>query len=190
MSHPSLVVRLRRKVGRTVRLVVSNLRSRQARFGSNCDIQRGLRLRIEGNGEIVVGPRCGLDTGVILSAAGELRIGADTSVGHNTTIAANESIVIGENCLIAEQVSIRDHDHAYARLDVPIRRQGSTSAPVCIGDDVWIASKAIVLKGVTIGDGAIVGAGAVVTKDVPPLAIVVGVPAAVRSFRTEREEVG
>ena len=96
----------------------------------------------------------------------------------------NSRVVIGEDCLIAELVSIRDHDHRFADLDVPIRAQGADVAEVNIGRNVWIGSKATVLKGVTIGDDAIVGAGAVVTRDVPANAIVIGVPARVVRFRS------
>jgi len=62
---------------------------------------------------------------------------------------------------------------------VPIRQQGADERPIVIGDDVWIAASAIVLGGVTVGDGAVVGAGAVVTKDIPPYSIALGVPAQV-----------
>ena len=90
---------------------------------------------------------------------------------------------IGDDCLLAEMVSIRDHDHNFARLDVPIRQQGATCAPVKIGRDVWLGAKVTVLKGVSIGDGAIIGANSVVTRDVPPRAIAVGSPARVIKMR-------
>jgi acetyltransferase-like isoleucine patch superfamily enzyme len=94
-----------------------------------------------------------------------------------------ESIEIGEDCLIAEMVSIRDHNHRFDRLDVPVRCQGMASAPIRIGRNVWIGGKATIIKGVTIGDNAVIGANAVVTHDVPANSIAVGVPARVIKVR-------
>jgi acetyltransferase-like isoleucine patch superfamily enzyme len=185
MSAPAFPVRLRRRVQRELRLRLANLRTPRARFGSGCDVRRGLELALEGSGTVEVGESCVLDKGLVLSSSGTLRVGARTVFGHHCTIAARDSVTIGEDCLIAELVSIRDHDHAFDRLDVPVRDQGVASAPVRIGRDVWIGSKATILKGVTIGDHAIVAAGAIVTKDVPSGAIVAGVPATVQRYRTD-----
>lgn len=79
--------------------------------------------------------------------------------------------------MIAPSVSIRDTDHGFSRTDIPMMQQDLDTSPVCIGDDVWIGHGAIILKGVRIGDGAIVAAGAVVTRNVAPFSIVGGVPA-------------
>jgi acetyltransferase-like isoleucine patch superfamily enzyme len=80
-------------------------------------------------------------------------------------------------------VSIRDHNHRFDKLDVPVRLQGMTSAPVRIGRNVWIGGKATITKGVSIGDNAVIGANAVVTHDIPANAIAVGVPARVIKYR-------
>ncbi|PQV63701.1 Hexapeptide repeat of succinyl-transferase [Abditibacterium utsteinense] len=82
-------------------------------------------------------------------------------------------------------VSIRDHDHRFDNLEIPIREQGIVSAPVVIGKNVWLGAKVTVLKGVTIGDNAVVGANAVVTKNLPKNAIAVGIPAKVIRLRTD-----
>lgn len=118
-----------------------------------------------------------------IEAYGEIEVGRGTIFGHHCTIASQESIVIGEDCLIAEMVSIRDHDHCFDRLDVPIREQGATVAPVRIGRNVWLGAKVTVGKGVTIGDNAVIGANAVVTRDVPANAVAVGIPARVIRMR-------
>lgn len=128
---------------------------------------------------MLVGNRCVLDRDMTIECRGRLTIGDDTIFGHHCTIAVHELVTIGTDCLIAEMVSIRDHDHGFTRLDVPMRQQGARTRPVRIGDDVWIGAKATVVSGVTIGDHAIVAAGAVVTSDVPAGAIVGGVPARV-----------
>lgn len=104
-----------------------------------------------------------------------LHVNADF-VGPGTQIVAREKVTIGDGCKIAEYVTIRDGNHDHS---VPLREMRFTSSPVIIGNDVWIAAKATVLAGVTIGNGATVAAGAVVTKDVPAGATVAGVPARV-----------
>ncbi|HXG48013.1 MAG TPA: DapH/DapD/GlmU-related protein [Methylomirabilota bacterium] len=107
-----------------------------------------------------------------------IRIGARTRI-HGSCLHAIERITVGERCLIAGNVQIFDgHGHELSFPDV--RRRGDTkgpAAPVTIGDDVWIGLNAIILPGVTIGDGSVVAAGSVVTKDVPPRVVVGGNPA-------------
>jgi acetyltransferase-like isoleucine patch superfamily enzyme len=97
-------------------------------------------------------------------------------VGAACEIDVAVSVSIGAHTLLAPGVFITDHTHnmrRHARLDA----QGTRSAPVTIGEDVWLGTKSVIMAGVTIGDGAVVGAGAVVTKDVAPYSIVAGVPA-------------
>jgi acetyltransferase-like isoleucine patch superfamily enzyme len=137
----------------------------------------------------VFGERCILDRHLTVECAGELLVGARTIFGHHCTIGANESVQIGPNCLIAEMVSIRDSDHATAEKTLPYRDQGHVTAPVVIGRNVWLGSKVVVIRGVTIGDNAVVGAGAVVTRDIPPDTLAVGVPArVVRHVRDEGDD--
>ena len=81
--------------------------------------------------------------------------------------------------MIADSVSIRDTDHEFSKLYEPMINQGIKTAPVIIKDNVWIGYGAVINKGVTIHSGAIIGANAVVTKDVPENCIVGGVPAKV-----------
>lgn len=186
MRSPLLPVRARRRLRRDILFVVSNMRSPRAHFGAGCDIRLGMEIVIEGEGRIAVGPKCVLDRGLVLAAiGGSVCVGARTIFGHHCTIAAHESVTIGTDCLIAELVSIRDHDHGTASVDQPMNRQRGITAPVVIGDDVWIGAKATVMKGVAIGSHAIVAAGAVVTHDVPPYAVVAGVPARVMADRRD-----
>lgn len=110
---------------------------------------------------------------------GACRIGNRTGVGISSMIDANDGgeILIGNDVLIATNVVIRASNHEFRDLSRPIRAQGHTGGTIVIGDDVWIGANAVVVPGVTIGDHAIVAAGAVVTRDVAPWAIVAGVPA-------------
>jgi acetyltransferase-like isoleucine patch superfamily enzyme len=130
------------------------------------------------------GENCILDRDITVEVTrGRLEVGEGTIFGHHCTIAARSLVSIGSYCLIAEMVSIRDHDHNFARLDVPTRDQGASVSDVAIGSNVWLGSKVTVLRGVTIGDNAVVGAGAVVTRDIPENADAVGVPARVLRYR-------
>lgn len=109
-----------------------------------------------------------------------LHIGGGTSIQPFVHLAAVSSLRIGRDCLFASHVYITDHDHDWRDGDVPARLQPQLLAePVTIGNGVWLGERVCVLKGVTIGDGAIVGAASVVTKDIPPRCIAVGAPARV-----------
>jgi acetyltransferase-like isoleucine patch superfamily enzyme len=172
---------------RRVRLICLRARFPSAKFGARCDIRKGFHLVLHPSGRVLVGERCVLDRDMTVECAGTLSIGARTIFGHHCTVAAQEHLSIGEDCLIAEMVSIRDHDHCFDELDVPIRVQGSKSAPINIGNNVWIGGKATITKGITIGDGAIIGANSVVTRDIPSFAIAVGAPARVIRMRKQTE---
>ena len=105
-----------------------------------------------------------------------LRIGTGTYLNRNTEVTVARSVTIGEDCRIARDVLIMDTDqHELPGAELAI-------APVVIEDRAWIGARAIILKGVTIGHDAIIGAGAIVTRSVPPHSVVVG-PAA-RVIRT------
>ena len=95
-------------------------------------------------------------------------------INENVTITCAKQIIIGKNAHIAREAVIRDYDGHYIE-DVAYR----TSKPVIIGDNVWIGYRAMILKGVTIGDNSVVAANSVVTKDVPANSIVAGNPAKV-----------
>lgn len=172
--------RLGPAIARRLRLAWMRLRFPHARFGAGCDIRPGFHLVLAPGARLVIGTRCILDRDMIIECRGNLEIGARTIFGHHCTLGVVDSLVIGPDCLIAEMVAIRDHDHRFdGPLDVPIREQGTASAPVRIGRNVWLAGKVTVLKGVTIGDNAVIGASAVVTKDIPANAVAVGIPARV-----------
>lgn len=100
-------------------------------------------------------------------------IGNEVDIGENCHIRANGGVRLGNRVLIASHVVITSRGHPKA-----LPRYGVTEdGPVSIADDVWIGAGAIILPGVSIGEGSIVGAGAVVTRDVPPYTVVGGVPA-------------
>lgn len=112
-----------------------------------------------------------------------IRIGARTTVGFYTFLYASERIEIGADCMIAPFVYLVDSNHG-TEPDRPMNTQPNMTAPIVIGDDVWIGVHSVILKGVTIGNGAIVAAGAVVKDHVPPYATVGGVPARILGERS------
>lgn len=85
--------------------------------------------------------------------------------------------------MMGPEVTILTHTHNIERTDIPMRQQGMRVAEVVVGNDVWIGMRVVIMPGVRVGDGAVVGAGAVVTKDVPDFAIVGGVPAKIIKYR-------
>jgi len=111
----------------------------------------------------------------------KLRIGNNCRFGDDSHITAANNITIGDNLLTGKKVLISDNSHGYVtaeELDIaPIERPVTSKGAVIIGSNVWIGENAAILQNVTIGNGSIIGANAVVTKDVPPYSIAVGNPA-------------
>jgi len=112
-----------------------------------------------------------------------LRVGNYSNIGSYCYIGCSGGIEIGNHVLMSPRVSLFAENHNYDRLDIPMRAQGVTRAKIIVEDDCWLASGSTILAGVCIGTGAIVAAGAVVTKDVPARAIVGGVPAKIIGWR-------
>lgn len=114
--------------------------------------------------------------------------GSGIQIGDNSGIGVRCSIrgplIIGDNVMMGPEVIVITSNHNFSRIDIPMNFQGSLpQKQVVIGNDVWIGTRAIILPGVKIGNGAIVGAGSIVTKDIPDYAIVGGNPARIIRFR-------
>lgn len=143
----------------------------KSRVEKNCSIVcvRGGKLLIS-NSHISFG------TQIIADEKGVLSI-YNSFIGRNCVITSKEKVVINKNCLIAEMVVIRDQDHVANIFAENKTRDDFTIAPIEIKENVWIASKATVLKGVTIGEYSIIAASAVVINDIPSYEIWGGIPA-------------
>ncbi len=157
-------------------------RGRFASCGKTLRMGSGVTI-LKKNGKIRLGDRVVLHRGCKLSAWGtdgpaEIVIGSRTYIGDRTEIHAGQRVSIGDGCDISWDCVIMDRD--YHKLNT----EKEVFAPVTIGNHVWIGCKATILKGVTIGEGAVIAAGSVVTKDVPARALVGGNPA-----RILKEEV-
>ncbi|HHV30237.1 acyltransferase [Acetivibrio mesophilus] len=131
------------------------------------------------------GSNVNIEHGVYFASGRDIEIGNNSGLGLNCRV--NGPLKIGDDVMIGPDVMIFTQNHKHDRLDIPMRLQTDPKKPVIIEDDVWIAARVIVLPGVTIHKGAIVGAGAVVTKDVPEYAIVGGNPAKVIKYRDGRK---
>ena len=124
----------------------------------------------------------------IRTQSGKVSIGEKINIGSGSFIYGYGDIEIGDNTLIANQVEIIGGDHTFEDVTRPMRFQGRSPSRIVIGEDVWIGTHAIIVGGVTIGKGAVIGAGAVVNRDIEEYAVAVGVPARVVRSRKSSEE--
>lgn len=127
---------------------------------------------------------CGVNVNVERGA----NFSRNLSIGNNSGIGANAKlqgeVCIGENVMMGPECYIYTVNHKFDSVDIPMCKQGYTNPqPVKIGNDVWIGSRVTILPGITAGDGVIIGAGAVVTKDIPDFTVVGGNPARVLKKR-------
>lgn len=113
------------------------------------------------------------------SGPGDIVVNEMVNIGTYSHIDGHGGVEIGKNTLLARNVEILSGSHIFKDPTIPIRFQGTDLKKTIIGEDVWLGFRATVLPGVTVGDGTVVGAGAVVTKDIPKYSIAVGVPAKV-----------
>lgn len=139
--------------------------------------------------KIAIGDDCQIEPDVVFKFDGvwspgqAIEIGARTFIGRATEFNIVDGVRIGAHALIGAGCKFIDHDHGVAP-DQPIGEQRVTHAPICVGREAWLGASVIVLQGVSIGDGAIIGAGAVVTRSVPAGEIWAGVPARRLGSRT------
>lgn len=147
-------------------------------FGHGVYIYPGVTLLTRDGGRIRIGARTHLWPGVILDAkGGKIDIGEHGLLNAGCYIVAVDEVSIGDYAMIAEYVTIHDSDHAAADGQVPSCFREGAAKPIRIEDDVWLAAKVTVTRGVTIGKSAVVGANAVVTRDLPPRGRYGGIPA-------------
>lgn len=160
-------------------------------IGNGAYIFKDVRLDAKGhpNNLISIGNRVAIERNVDIGCLEDTQIQIDdeTFIGPNVCIAGPGNIKIGKNCLIAPHTGIFANNHQFAELSVPIKCQGVTRKGIIIEDDCWLGHRVTVLDGVTIGRGSVIGAGAVVNRDIPPYSVAVGVPARVIKSRTPNE---
>lgn len=131
-----------------------------------------------------MGKNVNVERGARFGWGSGIEIGANSGLGSNCQFPSK--IKIGSDVMVGPDVLIIDQSHRFDSVEIPMRLQGDrVLAPVTIEDDVWIGARVIILPGITISRGAIIGAGSVVTKDVPSYAICTGNPARVIKYRNE-----
>lgn len=155
---------------------------RGVEFGPGVRLGGGVQARLgikQGHkGRIVVGTQNRWEQGVIVNAhGGTVQFGASVYLGPYTVIYGHGDVTIGDSCLIGPHCRIMSSNHTIPPLGTTICSQPDILLPTKIGRDVWLGAGVSVLGGVTISDGCVVGAGAVVTKDLPPGSIAHGIPA-------------
>ena len=134
----------------------------QVKLGINCQLEPNIFFKYDG----------------IWKSNCSIQIGDNTFIGSSTEFNITKEIKIEKNCLIASGCKFIDHDHGFSNRDIPmnISVEGIEES-IYIDEDVWIACNTVILKGVKIGKGAIIAAGAVVTKSIPEYEIWGGIPA-------------
>ena len=137
--------------------ICANTDKGKIKLGNNTIIFKNVVVKCGGDGYIEIGDFCTINPYSVLEGYGGLKIGSGVRIASGTKIIS---------C-----------NHKFNNLNIPIFKQGFTKKGILIDDDVWIGSNASILDGVKIGKGSIIGAGAVVTKDIPMYSIAVGVPA-------------
>jgi acetyltransferase-like isoleucine patch superfamily enzyme len=147
-------------------------------LGRRLQIQIGKRGRLRFGRLVWIG-----DGTKIRCHEGEVIIGDKTVLGQECTISAYQHVRIGEQCVIADRAMFIDFDHGIVEVERTIREQGIYKRDVNVGSNVWIGYGACVLRGVQVGDNAVIGTNAVVTSDVPANAVVAGIPAKVIRMR-------
>ncbi len=145
----------------------------------NNTFDTGFRVEYPKNIRISSNSYFGLDCKIYACETSFVQIGGNVSFNSNVMINARGrgKILIGKNVLIGPNVVLRNNNHNYENPTIPIINQGMKSGDIIIEDNVWISSNCVILPNCTIGEGSIVAAGAVVTKDIEPYSIVGGIPA-------------
>lgn len=173
------------KKGNGVKLRISNIgKGNSFASGENCLIDK-LHIRIVGdNNSIVIGNNVTIKSNcrmILLGNNCTIRIGDDTSISSNCQLETQEQgigIELGNDCMLSNHIHIRTSDSHFI-YDKETGKRTNMPANVVIGNHVWIAAYATILKGVNIGDGAVVGYGSIVTKSITENSVAVGIPAKV-----------
>jgi acetyltransferase-like isoleucine patch superfamily enzyme len=160
---------------------------RRVMIGQDCFVDAGAPTgRIELQDDVWLSQGCYL----IAGGGVEIIVEPRAYIGHRCLFYGHGGIHVGRDALLANDVQLICGNHTFARRDLPIRAQPTEERPIVIEDDVWLGSSAIVLGGVTIGQGSVVAAGAVVTRSLPPYSISRGVPAQIVGTRGEEPPTG
>jgi serine acetyltransferase len=157
------------------------IHSMGGKVGRDVKFYGGIRILGNAPDAVQIGDETRILRSVTISTTdqGKIHIGNRVHIGESTIIFSGLGIQIGDNVIIGPQNIIVDFDHAYDLANIPINQQGVVKKEVIIEEDVWISSHCVITKGVRIGKGSVIAAGAVVNKDIPPYSVAAGIPAQV-----------
>lgn len=165
------------QLSRLARVTVLRIRHSHIRWPKAMCVGRSAYVAVTDGGAWQVGENLDIaNLAHIFVKNGTLTTGRNTHIGIGAIITCRKAITIGDNALIAEHVTIRDQDHRFGP-GLITAQAGFRTAPITIGNNVWIGAKVTVTKGVTIGDNVVIGANSVVTRDIPQNSIAAGAPA-------------
>ncbi len=156
------------------------LEAQRITLGRRCVVERWVVLKggSGGDGELSIGDDVVIKDRVHIGASrARIQIGSNCFVGNNVWIGGTGDIAIGENCMLGSNTVVISSNHDFSVISVPYHLGKEIAAPIRIGSDVWVGANCVILPGVTVGDGAVVGAGAIVTRDIPSGTLAVGNPA-------------
>jgi acetyltransferase-like isoleucine patch superfamily enzyme len=180
LRHPKILNLLRRafwrvlgmKIGKSTAIGSINVSWPHAvSIGANCTINHGVAFKVDGP----------------YSDRQRITLGKNVFIGENCEFNIQDRLIISDGCLIAAGCRFIDNNHGTA-AGSHVRHQANEQAPIVIENDCWLGANVIVLKGVHLGRGVIVGAGAVITHDLPDYAVAAGVPARLIRFRASSLE--
>ena len=164
-------------------LKVTTLRFMGVQIGRRAHIRSNVIIELSG-GTVRLDDHVFFDYGVIIRChGGELVVGHHTFINAHTMVIGGGNVYIGANTAIAPYCIIVASNHVFSDLKTNTYDQGLVTHGITIGDNVWIGAGSRILDGVTIGNGAVIGAGSVVTNDIPPNAVAMGIPAKVTRIR-------
>lgn len=168
------------------RIRILSLQFRGIDVANSCKIAKSILFFTNSRmkNSISIGEHCELSEGIVLKTyEGSIKIKKNTFLGEYVIIYGHGGVTIGENTLIAMHTCIVSSNHNVPDRDSLIRYQPDILMPVIIGSDVWIGANCTILGGISIGNGAVIGAGSVVNKSVPEFAFAVGNPAKIIKYR-------
>ena len=185
-ARGNLAQRIRRRVRvrwlntrRGIRIAASAYIAKSALIQTACDGRSP-------GGRIVIAGGVIISDGVIVATyGGAIEIAANAYVGPYCVLYGHGGLTIGRNTMIGAHTVIIPANHGFERIDVPMNTQPLTKKGIVIGEDVWIGSGCRILDGVHIGGGSVIGAGCVVTKNIDPYSIALGVPARIVGSRQD-----
>lgn len=167
------------RVRAVFRLALLRLRlGARLRVARGVRVGKGVRITVAPGAHVSLGARCAVGDGTRIDvAAGSVRIGEGARLGTRCVIAARERVTVGAHARLGDEAVLIDFDHGTGDVELPVRLQRLPAAAIAIGARARIDHGAAILRGVTVGAGAHVGARSVVVRDVVPGAAVQGVPA-------------